>query len=289
MTIPGTIPTVRGTMHPRFDEILAPEALAFVARLDGAFAGRRGDLLAARRDRARRVAAGENPDFLPQTRTIREDPTWQVVTPAAGLTDRRCEITGPPTKKMTVHALNSGARVWMADFEDATAPSWFNIIDGQLNLFDALRGHADFFSDEGKRYTVGGKTPTIVVRSRGWHLCEKHLSVDGRPLPASLVDFGLFFFHNAQRLIDDGVGPYFYLPKLESHLEARLWNDVFTLAQDLLGIPQGTIRATVLIETLPAAFQMDEILYELREHSAGLNAGRWDYIFSAIKNNPDVV
>ena len=283
MTIPGTAPTVRGAMHPRFDEILTQEALAFVARLDGTFAGRRAELLAARRDRARRIAAGETPDFRPDTRNIRDDPSWQVAPPAPGLADRRCEITGPPTKKMTVNALNSGARVWMADFEDATAPSWFNVIDGQLNLFDALRGNADFVSDEGKQYTVGQPTPTIVVRPRGWHLCEKHLSVDGRPLPASLVDFGLFFFHNAQRLIDDGVGPYFYLPKLESHLEARLWNDVFTLAQELLGLPQGTIRATVLIETVPAAFEMDEILYELREHSGGLNAGRWDYIFSYIR------
>ena len=283
MTIPGTAPTVRGTMHPRFDEILTQEALAFVARLDGAFAGRRAELLAGRRDRARRIAAGETPDFQPDTKNIRDDPGWRVALPAPGLTDRRCEITGPPTKKMTVNALNSGARVWMADLEDATAPSWFNVIDGQLNLFDALRGNADFVSDEGKQYTVGEQTPTIVVRPRGWHLCEKHLSVDGRPLPASLVDFGLFFFHNAQRLIDNGVGPYFYLPKLESHLEARLWNDVFTLAQELLGIPQGTIRATVLIETLPAAFEMDEILYELRAHSAGLNAGRWDYIFSYIR------
>jgi len=283
MTIPGTTPTVRGTRHPRFDEILTPESLAFVARLDGAFAGRRAELLAARRDRARRIAAGETPDFLPRTTTIRDDPTWQVAPPAPGLTDRRCEITGPPTRKMTVNALNSGASVWMADFEDATAPSWFNIIDGQLNLFDAIRGNADFVSDDGKQYTVGDRTPTIVVRPRGWHLCEKHLSVDGRPLPASLVDFGLFFFHNARRLMDDGVGPYFYLPKLESHLEARLWNEVFTVAQELLGIPQGTIRATVLIETLPAAFEMDEILHELREHSAGLNAGRWDYIFSYIR------
>jgi len=285
MTILGTTPTVRGTMHPRFDEILTPAALAFVARLDGAFAGRRAELLAARRERARRIAAGQTPDFLPNTTTIRDDPTWQVAPPAPGLTDRRCEITGPPTKKMTVNALNSGATVWMADFEDATAPSWFNIIEGQLNLYDAIRGHADFVSDDddGKSYTVGDQTPTMVVRPRGWHLCEKHLSVDGRPLPASLVDFGLFFLHNAKRLIDRGVGPYFYLPKLESHLEARLWNDVFRLAQDLLGIPQGTIRATVLIETPPAAFEMDEILYELREHSAGLNAGRWDYIFSYIR------
>jgi malate synthase len=293
MTIPGTTPTVRGTMHPRFDEILTPAALAFIARLDGAFAGRRAELLAQRRERAARIAAGETPDFLPTTRAIREDPTWQVAPPAPGLTDRRCEITGPPSRKMTINALNSGARVWMADFEDATAPTWFNIIDGQLNVHDAIRGTIDFISDDGREYTVGEQTPTIMVRPRGWHLCEKHLSVDGRPLPASLVDFGLFFFHNAQRLVDDGAGPYFYLPKLESHLEARLWNDVFVLSQELLGIPQGTIRATVLVETLPAAFEMDEILYELRDHSAGLNAGRWDYIFSFIRTfafrGPDFV
>ena len=283
MTIPGTTPTIRGTIHPRFDEILTPQAMAFIARLDGAFAGRRAELLAERRDRARRISGGETPDFLPATREIREDPTWSVAPPAPGLADRRCEITGPTNRKMTVNALNSGARVWMADFEDATAPTWFNIIDGQLNLFDAIRGRADFVTDDGKQYTVGDATPTLVVRPRGWHLCEKHISVDGRPLPASLVDFGLFFFHNAEQLIGSGAGPYFYLPKLESHLEARLWNDVFVLAQELMGIPVGTIRATVLIETLPAAFEMEEILYELREHSSGLNAGRWDYIFSYIR------
>jgi malate synthase len=184
---------------------------------------------------------------------------------------------------MSINALNSGAKVWMADFEDATSPSWTNVIDGQINLKDAIRGELEFTSEDGKEYKVGEVTPTIVVRPRGWRLCEKHISIDGRPLPAALVDFGLFFFHNAQRLIDNGAGPYFYLPKLESHLEARLWNDVFTQAQALLGIPQGTIRATVLIETLPAAFEMEEILYELRDHSSGLNAGRWDYIFSYIK------
>ena len=184
---------------------------------------------------------------------------------------------------MSINALNSGAKVWMADFEDATSPSWTNVIDGQINLKDAIRGQLEFTSEDGKEYKVGEVTPTIVVRPRGWRLCEKHISIDGRPLPAALVDFGLFFFHNAQRLIDNGAGPYFYLPKLESHLEARLWNDVFTQAQALLGIPQGTIRATVLIETLPAAFEMEEILYELRDHSSGLNAGRWDYIFSYIK------
>ncbi len=276
-------PRIKGTMHPRFEEILTPEALAFIAKLDGAHAGRRAELLAARRDRARRVTAGEPVDFLTETAGIRADSAWRVAPPAPGLVDRRCEITGPPSRKMSVNALNSGARVWMADFEDATSPSWFNVIDGQLNLYDAIRGNLDFTAEDGKEYRVGAETPTIVVRPRGWRLCEKHLSIDGRPLPAALVDFGLFFFHNAQALIDNGAGPYFYLPKLESHLEARLWNDVFVQAQALLGIPQGTIRATVLIETLPAAFEMEEILYELRDHSAGLNAGRWDYIFSYIK------
>ncbi len=280
---PPKAPKVKGTMHPRFDEILTPEALAFVAKLDGAAAGRRAELLAARRERGKRITAGETVDFLPETAGIRADTSWQVAPPAPGLVDRRCEITGPTSRKMSINALNSGAKVWMADFEDATAPSWFNIIDGQLNLLDAIRGNLAFTAEDGKEYQVGEETPTIVVRPRGWRLCEKHLTIDGRPLPGSIVDFGLFFFHNAQALIDGGAGPYFYLPKLESHLEARLWNDVFVQAQALLGIPQGTIRATVLIETLPAAFEMEEILYELRDHSSGLNAGRWDYIFSYIK------
>lgn len=275
---------VRGTLHPRFEQILTPEALDFVRQLDGAFAGRRAELLQARRARQHQIAAGrENLDFLAQTRTVREHNSWRVAEPAPGLTDRRCEMTGPASRKLTINALNSGARVWMADLEDSTAPTWFNVIDGQLNLFDAIRGQIDFTDENGKEYAVGQDTPTIVLRPRGWHLCEKHLSVDGRPLPASLVDFGLYLFHNAQELIDGGAGPYFYLPKLESHLEARLWNDVFVLAQELLGIPQGTIRATVLIETVSAAFEMEEILYELREHSSGLNAGRWDYIFSFIR------
>ena len=280
---PPKAPKIKGIMHPRFDEILTPEALAFIAKLDGASAGRRAELLAARRERSKRIAAGEPVDFLAETASVREDAAWQVAAPAPGLEDRRCEITGPTSRKMSINALNSGARVWMADFEDATAPSWFNVIDGQLNLFDAIRGNLDFTDESGKEYKVGAQTPTIVVRPRGWRLCEKHLTIDGRPLPASLIDFGLFFFHNAQALIDAGAGPYFYLPKLESHLEARLWNDIFVQAQALLGIPQGTIRATVLIETLPAAFEMEEILYELRDHSSGLNAGRWDYIFSYIK------
>ncbi|HET7477515.1 MAG TPA: malate synthase A [Dermatophilaceae bacterium] len=274
---------VVGTMHPRFEEILTPEALAFVGRLDALAAGRRAELLEERRRRLEAITRGENPAFLAGTAGIRSDPTWQVAPVPPALADRRCEMTGPPSRKMTVNALNSGASTWMADFEDATAPSWFNIIDGQLNLFDALRGTLDFVAADGKEYTVGDTTPTILVRPRGWRLCEKHLVADGRPLPASVVDFGLFFFHNAQWLIDHGAGPYFYLPKLESHLEARLWNDVFVRAQELLGIPVGTIRATVLVETFTAAFEMEEILYELREHASGLNAGRWDYIFSYIK------
>jgi len=280
---PPKSPRIKGSMHPRFEEILTPEALAFVARLDGAHSGRRAELLAARRERGKRISAGEHIDFLASTSDIRTDTGWRVAPPAPGLDDRRCEITGPPTRKMSINALNSGAKVWMADFEDATSPSWTNVIDGQINLFDAIRGELSYDSEDGKEYRVGEVTPTIVVRPRGWRLCEKHISIDGRPLPAALVDFGLFFFHNAQQLIAGGAGPYFYLPKLESHLEARLWNDVFVQAQSLLGIPQGTIRATVLIETLPAAFEMEEILYELRDHSSGLNAGRWDYIFSYIK------
>ena len=276
-------PQVMGTMHPRFDEILTPEALAFVGRLDALVAGRRAELLNERRRRLERITRGEDPDFLPETAHIRADPTWKVAPVPPALADRRCEMTGPTSRKMTVNALNSGASTWMADFEDATSPSWFNIIDGQINLYDALRGTLDFVAPDGKEYTVGDSTPTILVRPRGWRLCEKHLVADGRPLPASVVDFGLFFFHNAQWLIDHGAGPYFYLPKLESHLEARLWNDVFVRAQELLGIPVGTIRATVLLETFPAAFEMEEILYELREHCSGLNAGRWDYIFSYIK------
>lgn len=276
-------PSIKGAMHPRFDEILTPEALAFVGKLDAAIAGRRAELLIARDDRQKRITAGEQLDFLPETAHIRDDPSWKVAPIAPGLADRRCEITGPPTKKMTINALNSGATVWMADFEDSTAPSWFNVIDGQLNLYDALRGTIDFTDDNGKRYEVGDTTPTVLVRPRGWRLCEKHLSADGRPLPASVVDFGLFLFHNAQWLIETGAGPYFYLPKLESHLEARMWNDLFLRAEELLDLPVGTIRATVLIETFPAAFEMEEILYELKEHSAGLNAGRWDYIFSYIK------
>ncbi|WP_414941441.1 malate synthase A [Amycolatopsis sp. cmx-11-51] len=276
---------VCGPAGDRFDEILTPAALDFVAKLDNAFAGRRRELLDARRLRREKLQSGEEPlDFLPETRSIRDDGSWSVAPAAPGLEDRRVEITGPTDRKMTVNALNSGAKVWLADFEDATSPTWHNVIDGQLNLFDAIRRNIDFTTEAGKRYTIGDEPATIVARPRGWHLVEKHIRIDGRPVSASLVDFGLYFFHNARQLLARGSGPYFYLPKLENHLEARLWNDVFLLAQRELGIPRGTIRATVLIETITAAFEMEEILYELREHIAGLNAGRWDYIFSVIKN-----
>ncbi|MDX3540522.1 malate synthase A [Streptomyces sp. MB09-01] len=274
---------VLGAPGDRFAEILTPAALDFLARLHTAFGDRREELLGERRRRTTLLASGTPLDFSRATGPVRADGEWRVAPPAPGLTDRRVEITGPPERRMTVNALNSGARVWMADFEDATAPTWANVIGGQLNLLDAIERRIDFTTPEGKEYRLGADLPTIMVRPRGWHLTEQHLEVDGRPVPASLVDFGLYFFHCAQRQIDAGHGPYFYLPKLENRYEARLWNDVFLLAQELLGIPRGTIRATVLIETITAAFEMDEILYELREHSAGLNAGRWDYLFSLIK------
>jgi malate synthase len=276
--------SVVGTMHERFEEILTDDALDFVCGLHGQFAGRRAELLAVRRSREDQRLPFR---FLTDTVEIREDSAWRVAPIAPGLADRRCEITGPPTRKMTIGALNSGARVWMADFEDATSPTWFNIIDGQLNLYDAIRRQIDFTDTDGRRHELGREPATIMVRPRGWHLTENHLVMDGQPIPAAFVDFGVFFFHNAQTLISNGRGPYFYLPKMESHLEARLWHDVFAWSEDVLGIPHGTIRATCLIETLPAAFEMTEILYELREYSAGLNAGRWDYIFSFIKNFAD--
>ena len=276
--------TVTGRMEDRFGEVLDQKALDFLVALDGEFATRRVQVLDTRRARRARYAEGQVPGFLPETRAIREDLSWRVAPPAPGLVDRRVEITGPTDRKMTVNALNSGAKVWLADFEDATSPTWHNVIAGQLNLIDALDRRIDFTAPGGKRYELGDDLATIVVRPRGWHLTEKHIVVDGRPISASLVDFGLHFYHCAQRQIDAGRGPYFYLPKLESHLEARLWNDVFRFAQTYLGIPQGTIRATTLIETITAAFEMEEILYELRDHSAGLNAGRWDYIFSIVKN-----
>ncbi|MEV7230351.1 malate synthase A [Polymorphospora sp. NPDC051019] len=275
---------VTGPMGDRFEEVLTPHALEFLVALDREFAARRVALLDTRRARRARYASGQLPDFLPETAAIRADPTWRVAPPAPGLVDRRVEITGPTDRKMTINALNSGAKVWLADFEDATAPTWHNVVNGQLNLIDALDRRIDFTSPQGKRYALSDDPATIVVRPRGWHLVEKHIVIDGRPVSASLVDFGLYLFHCARRQLDAGRGPYFYLPKLETHREARLWNDIFVFAQRYLGIPQGTIRATTLIETITAAFEMEEILYELREHSAGLNAGRWDYIFSVIKN-----
>ena len=283
-----TINGITMTAQPicRQDEVLTPDALAFIAKLHRATAARRQELLQARRTRRAEIAAGQDPRFLRETEHIRNDPSWRVAPPAPGLEDRRVEITGPVDKKMTINALNSGAKVWLADMEDSSTPTWRNVIKGQLNLTDALERRIDFTSPEGKEYKLrpAGDLPTIVVRPRGWHLPEKHMLIDGEPIAGGIVDFGLFFFHNARRLLAQGKGPYFYLPKIENHLEARLWNDIFILAQDLLGIPQGTIRATVLIETITAAFEMEEILYELRDHAAGLNAGRWDYIFSLIKN-----
>jgi malate synthase len=280
---------VLGPQGERFDEILTPEALRFLTRLHDAFVGRRHEILATRMERRRAIENGRDLRFLPETREIREDASWRVAGAGPGLEDRRVEITGPTDRKMTVNAMNSGAKVWLADHEDATSPTWANVVGGQLNLHDAIRRQIDFTSPEGKEYRLGEHTPTIVFRPRGWHLVEKHLRYtdapgQSGPASASLVDFGLYAFHNARELIERGSGPYFYLPKLESHLEARLWDDVFSLTEELLGIPHGTIRATVLIETIPAAFEMEEILYELRDHCAGLNAGRWDYIFSIIKN-----
>ncbi|MFF0738778.1 malate synthase A [Streptomyces sp. NPDC004111] len=280
----GTV-EVLGAPGDRHDEILTAEALEFLGRLDAAFAGRRLRVLTERRRRAERAASGIPLDFPLTGRAIRADATWRVAPPAPGLVDRRVEITGPPERRTAVNALTSGAQVWMADFEDATSPTWNNIIGGQLTLLDAVARRIGLTTPEGteNRLRENARLATIAVRPRGWHLVEKHLVVDERPLSASLVDFGLYFFHCAQRQIDAGHGPYFSLPKLENREDARLWNDVFLLAQDLLGIPRGTIRATVLIETVPAAFEMEEILYELREHSAGLTAGRWDYLFSLIK------
>jgi malate synthase len=267
-------------------EILSEDAVRFLAELSAKFEPRRQELLARRRARAERIRGGELPDFLAETRHVRET-EWQVAPIPADLLDRRVEITGPTDRKMIINALNSGAKVYMADFEDSNSPTWDNVIDGQVNLRDAVNGTITFESAAGKRYALAEKTATLMVRPRGWHLEEKHFRVDGKPVSGSLFDFGLFFYHNARTLVERGSGPYFYLPKLESHLEARLWNDVFTFAEERVGIPRGTIRATVLVETILAAFEMDEILYELREHSAGLNCGRWDYIFSFIKTFRD--
>src|SRR5579884_1401329 len=277
---------VKGAMAKRFDEVLTPEALEFVADLQRRFGPRRTELLAARSKVREQASRTGRLDFLDDTREVREDTSWRVAEPA-DLVDRRVEITGPTERKMMVNALNSGAKVFMADFEDANTPTWTNMVQGQVNLIDAIERRIDFTTPEGKEYKLKEQIATLMPRPRGWHLPEKHVLVDGEPMSGSLFDFGMFFFHNAKRLVDKGTRPYFYLPKMESHLEARLWNDVFVHAQQALDVPVGTIRATVLIETIPAAFQMDEILYELREHSYGLNAGRWDYMFSMIKTFRD--
>jgi malate synthase len=284
MTTPSYGPgiDVKGRMSPEYAEILTPNALAFAARLQRTFGGRRAELLERRHARQNELDAGRLPDFLAETRSVR-DGDWTCGSIPQDLRDRRVEITGPVDRKMIINALNSGASVFMADFEDANTPSWDNNIQGHLNLRDAIRRKIDFVTPEGKPYQLQEKTATLFVRPRGWHLPEKHVSIDGKPISGGIFDFALYFFHNAKALMARGSGPYFYLPKLESHLEARLWNEIFVAAEDELGIERGTIKATVLIETILAAFEMDEILYELREHSAGLNCGRWDYIFSCIK------
>jgi len=281
---------ILGPMHERFDEILTPEALDFLERLQHKFGAERHNRLVDRMDRRRSLDNGRDLKFLPETKHIRDDGTWQVAGYGPGLEDRRVEITGPTDPKMTINALNSGANVWLADQEDATSPTWSNVIGGQLSLYDAIRGQLTFTSPEGKNYSVTAETtPTIVMRPRGWHLVEKnilHVHDNGpqHPMSGSLVDYGLYVFHNAKALIESGRGPYFYIAKLENHLEARLWNQIFSFTEEYLELERGVIRATVLIETITAAFEMDEILFELKEHCAGLNAGRWDYVFSIIKN-----
>ncbi len=282
---------LQGSIERAFEEVLTPAALEFVGALEAEFGARRRDLLEARSQRRQRLDAGETLDFLPETREIREG-DWQVAPVPAELRQRWVEITGPTDRKMMINALNSGADGFMADLEDATSPTWRNLITGQVNLRDAIEGTISYRSSDGSQYELGEEVATLLVRPRGWHLPERHLLLDSEPVSGALFDFGVFFFHCASRLLAVGSGPYLYLPKLESRLEARLWNDVFCFAEDSAGMPRGTIKATVLIETLPAAFEMDEILYELRDHSAGLNAGRWDYIFSSIKcfaQRPDMV
>ncbi|MEU9178719.1 malate synthase A [Streptomyces sp. NPDC048550] len=286
---PSSLAIVDAEPLPRQDEVLTEAALAFVAELHRRFTPRRDELLARRAERRAEIARTSHLDFLPDTAQVREG-DWKVAPAPAALNDRRVEITGPTDRKMTINALNSGAKVWLADFEDASAPTWENVVLGQLNLIDAYERRIDFTDPRtGKSYALkpAEQLATVVMRPRGWHLAERHLQVDGRPVPGALVDFGLYFFHNAKRLISLGKGPYFYLPKTESHLEARLWNEIFVFSQDYVGIPQGTVRATVLIETITAAYEMEEILYELRDHAAGLNAGRWDYLFSIVKNFRD--
>ncbi|NJL12487.1 MAG: malate synthase A [Microscillaceae bacterium] len=280
---------VLSELSDAYREILTSEALDFVVQLHTRFNPQRQELLKKRQERLEEINAGKLPDFLPETAQIRKG-DWKAAPYLDDIQDRRTEITGPVDRKMIINALNSGAKVFMADFEDANSPSFSNNMDGQINLRDAIRRQVDFSAENGKQYALNAQTAVLFVRPRGWHLEEKNIVADGEPLSGSLVDFGLYFFHNAQALIEKGSGPYFYLPKLESHLEARLWNEVFVFAQETLGIPKGTIKATVLIETILAAFEMEEIIYELREHMCGLNAGRWDYIFSCIKkfiNYPD--
>lgn len=284
---------ISAAVTPEYAQILTPEAQNFIAKLARNFTIRRDELLQARAERQSRIDAGERPDFLPETRHIREDATWQVAPVLPDLQDRRVEITGPTDRKMVINALNSGAKVFMTDFEDSNSPTWDSMVQGQINLRDAVRRTITFYDEaRAKSYKLNDEIAVLMVRPRGWHLDEKHFLVDGKPVPGGIFDFGLYFFHNAQELVDRGSAPYFYLPKLESHLEARLWNDIFNMAQDELNIPRGTIKATVLIETILAAFETEEILYELRDHSAGLNCGRWDYIFSYIKkfrNDPAFV
>ena len=274
---------IDGAIKPGFERVLSKEALAFLADLQRRFNARREELLAARVERQKRLDAGEKPDFLKDTAQIREK-DWRVAPLPDDILDRRVEITGPVDRKMIINALNCGANVFMADFEDASTPSWTNMVEGQFNLMDAVRRQIDYVDPQSqKAYKLNDKTGVLFVRPRGWHLLEKHMTVDGKPMSGSLFDFGLYFFHNAKEALGRGTGPYFYLPKMESHLEARLWNDVFVHAQDTVGVPQKSIKATVLIETILATFEMDEILWELKDHSAGLNCGRWDYIFSFIK------
>ncbi len=280
LTLPAGM-RITGALAPGFEQILTPEALALAARLHRAFEPRRRELLAARAARQKQFDAGSLPDFLPETQSLRES-EWTIAPQPRDLLDRRVEITGPTDRKMVINALNSGASTFMADFEDANCPTWFNMIDGQLNLRDAVR-RTIAFEQGGKRYQLNQRTAVLIPRPRGWHLDEKHVLVDGRPVAGGILDFALYFFHNAKELVARGSGPYFYLPKLESHLEARLWNDIFTTVQKELGVPHGTIKATCLIETVLAAFEMNEFLWELKDHSAGLNIGRWDYIFSCIK------
>jgi malate synthase len=277
---------ITAPVSPAYAAILTPDALRFLTALQSQFGETRKQLLERRTVRQREISAGKKPDFLPETKSIREG-SWKVAPIPQGLENRRVEITGPVDRKMVINALNSGAQVYMADFEDSSTPTWDNLLQGQINLRDAIRGTIDFRSPEGKDYKVGPNPAILFVRPRGWHLPERHATLEGKPMSGSLFDFGLYIFHNAAALLAVGKYPCFYVPKLESHLEARLWNDVFTFAEQELGIPHGSIRATVLIETILAAFEMDEILYELRDHSLGLNCGRWDYIFSFIKKFRD--